>query len=141
MWRDKMQLLVHGMNLFSTPSSSNSSWSRRTTPYWKNLPIHLMMLHVTSLFCQIKVSIKATCFECVEASKRAVTTVLRDNQEESFQRCIEAWHGNLERRIGLVVDYFEGETMQFVFWNLNKLFVIPVPLLFRQTTYNYFKYT
>ena len=47
------------------------------------------------LFPKLKEIIKGTCFEGVEAIKRALTTELRVTPEESFQQCKEAW----QRRI------------------------------------------
>ena len=63
------------------------------------------------LFPKLKEIIKGTCFEGVEAIKRAVTTELRGMPEESFQKCIEAWQRMIEKCIRLEGGYFEGETM------------------------------
>ena len=55
---------------------------------------------------------------------------LRNIKEESFQLFIEAWQRRREKGIRLEGDYYEGETMWFVVWDLNKLFVALVLLLF-----------
>ena len=49
-----------------------------------------------SLLPNVKGIIKETCFEGMDAIKRAVTTELRGIPEESFRQCVEAW----QRRIG-----------------------------------------
>ena len=96
------------MHLLTTALSIRQfTWPRRTSPYWNNLPIHLILLCVTFLFPKLKGIIKGTYFEDVEAVKRALMMELTGIPEESFQQCIEAWAW--QRR--MEGDYFEGETM------------------------------
>lgn len=65
------------IDLLIKPSASGSSWQRRTSRCWNNLPIYLIS-RVTFSFPQVK----GTRFECVDAIKRAVTTKLRGTQEK-----------------------------------------------------------
>ena len=95
------------MHLLTTPWASGSSWPRRTSLYWKNLPIHLILLCVTFLFPKLKGIIKGTYFEDVEAVKRALMMELTGIPEESFQQCIEAWQRRMEKCIRLEGNYFE----------------------------------
>ena len=63
------------------------------------------------LFPKLKGIIKGTCFEGMEAIKRAVMMELRGIPEESFHQSIEAWQSRMEKCIRLEGNYFEGETM------------------------------
>ena len=63
------------------------------------------------LFPKLKGIIKGTCFEDVEAVKRAVTMELTGIPEESSQQCIEAWQRRMEKCIRHEGNYFEGGTM------------------------------
>lgn len=122
------------LHLLTTPWASGSSWSIRTSPYWHNLPIHLIM----PLFSKLKGIIKWTRFVGIKATKRVVTTKLRgthknpSNSAEKRERegrksALNSWGG----------DYLEGKTIWSVVWYWNKLFVTLVPLLFRHTSYIY----
>ena len=92
--------------------TTGSSWPRRTSLYWNNIPILPDLAPCDFfLFPKLKGSIKGIRFEGVEAIKRAVTTELRGIPEESFQQCIEAWQRRMEKCIRLEGDYFEGEPM------------------------------
>ena len=93
------------MPLLTTPSTSGSSWLRRTLPYWNNLPIHLILLCVTFFFSPSSRDHQGTCFEAVEAIKRAVMMELSGIPEESFQQCIEVWQRRMEKCIRLEGDY------------------------------------
>ena len=57
------------------------------------------------LFPKLKEIIKGTCFEGVEAIKRAVTMELRGSPEESLQQCIEAWHRRIEKCVKPVLNW------------------------------------
>lgn len=56
--------------------------------------------------------------EDVEAIKWAVTTELRDIQEESFQQCIAAWQRRTEKCIRLVGGYFDYINENMVFGDI-----------------------
>ena len=47
------------------------------------------------------------------------------------EECIDAWQNLIKKCTRLEGDYFKGDTVFFVVWNWNNLFVIPVSLLFR----------
>lgn len=51
------------------------------------------------------------------------------------QECTETWQRRTKKCIRLEGDYFKMETMLSVVWNWNKLFVAPVWLLFRHSSY------
>ena len=98
------------MRLLTMPWSFGSSWPKRKSPCWKNLPIQLAPCDFF-LFPNLKGVIKGTRFEYMEVVKMNVTTELRDIPEESFQHCIEMWQRRMEKCIRFKGDYFEGETM------------------------------
>ena len=76
------------LHLLTRPSASRgSSWPRRTSPYWNNLPIHPILLRVTFWFSPSSRGSPrepVVSVEVVEAISRAVTTKLRSIPEESF---------------------------------------------------------
>ena len=88
LWQDKSWLLHHWQCTCSQrPSASRgSSWPRRTSLYWNNLPIHPILLRVTFQFSPSSRGSprEPVSVEVVEAISRAVTTELRGIPEESF---------------------------------------------------------
>ena len=81
--------------------------------------------------------IKWTRFKGVEVIKRALTMKLGRIPEKSFHQCIETCQKRNGKYIRLGWHYFVGKTMYFVVLNWNKLFVTPVLLLLRHTSYIY----
>ena len=53
------------------------------------------------------------------------------------RRILSAWQGRLRKYIRQEGDYFEEETILFVPWNWNQLFMIPVSLLLGPFPYIY----
>ena len=103
------------MHLLTMPRATSNSWARGTSPYQNNLPLHLILLHMTFFFSPTKLKgiIKRTHFKDVEAIKGAITMELRGIPKESFQQCIEEWQRRMGKCIRLKEDYFEIKTMLF----------------------------
>ncbi|XP_050522590.1 protein GVQW3-like [Daktulosphaira vitifoliae] len=61
------------------------------------------------LFPRMKLEVKGTHFESIEAIQAAVTRVLMDIPVEAFQKCYDAWKMRWARCIAAQGDYFEGD--------------------------------
>lgn len=127
------------MPLLAIPSASGSSWPRRPSRYWNNLPIQLILVCDFFLFPRLKRILKGTRFEGVAALKGVLTTsreTYEKNPSRSVQKRGRKWYKTSLDSRG---DLIDRETMQRVVWNWNKLFLQGISLLsygHRQKTSN-----
>ena len=90
LWQNNYGCLIMTMQLLTKPWTYNSSWTRGTSLYLNNIPIHLILHFI--IYPKLKGIIKdTTCFEEVEAIKSIIMIELRHIPEESSKQCIEIW--------------------------------------------------
>ena len=67
----------------------------------------------------------------------AATTELKKIPENVFQECIESWKRRMHKCFKVEGDYFEGILKEcwYISTFFNKVFITPVSLLFRHTSY------
>ena len=102
------------MHLLTTLWASGSSWLRRTSPCWNNLPVHLILLCVSFFFStNSRGSSKWPILKAWRPSRGR-----KDGAEghprrilPAVHRTIEAWQRRMEKCIWLEGEYSEGETM------------------------------
>lgn len=111
--RTKRGCFTTAMHLLTMSWASDSSWLRRRSPYWSNLPIHLILICVIFFFSpSSKGSSRGPIFEGMEVIERAIIAELRVIQEESFQQCDrESW----KRALDLMGITLRGESCSLLF--------------------------